>query len=60
MTEKIYFIENTEELELALVELDNVAVEYKREFIEMDYSKITVNCMEELVAEVEKILSKCI
>lgn len=58
MTEKIYFIENTNALEDALEMLINAFPCFvEREFVEMNFSKITVRALEINLASVERILA---
>lgn len=58
MVEKIYFIENTNELEDALEYLTNaIPCFVDREFVEMNYSEITIKANEEDLATVERVLA---
>jgi len=60
MIEKIYWIENTNELEAALNKLDCVPCFVERELVEMNYSKITINARQEDLKTIEKIFSKIV
>ena len=58
MVEKIYYINNGIELEEAIEFLkDNLPCFVGREFVEMDYSKITINAREEDISTVERKLA---
>lgn len=58
MTKKVYYIENTAELDLALVCLaDLVPCFIDREYIEMDYSAVTIICRTEDLIAVERVLA---
>ena len=58
MVEKIYYINNGIELEEVIEFLkDNLPCFVEREFIEMDYSKITINAREEDLRTVERKLA---
>lgn len=58
MIEKTYYIENTNTLNEVL---DNIINSFPcfvdREFIEMNYSKVTINTREEDIASIERILA---
>jgi len=58
MTEKIYYVENDFALNLAL-ELIAIVVPcfINREYIEMDYSRITIVARNEDIATIEKIFA---
>ncbi len=58
MVEKIYFVENGANLDEA-IETINSAIPcfITREYIEMDYSKITIQAREEDLAFVERCLA---
>lgn len=60
MIEKIYWIENTNELEITLDKLDCIPCFVDREFIEMNYSKITIKARQEDLKTIEKIFSKIV
>lgn len=58
MVEKIYYIENTNALEVALEKLsEKIPCFINREYIEMNYSKITIHARVEDLATVETILA---
>lgn len=58
MTEKTYYIENTAELDEAMENIENNFPCFTdREFIEMNYSQVTINAREEDIASIEKILA---
>ena len=61
MTEKIYYIENTNALDLAIDAItDTFPCFVDREFIEMNYSKITIKARTEDLASIEDILAPLI
>ena len=60
MIEKIYWIENTNELETALDKLDCIPCFVDREFVEMNYSKVTINARQEDLKTVEKIFAEIV
>lgn len=62
LVEKIYYIANSDELERALeiLSIAGFCMTVVREFIEMDYSKVTVTCLETQVSGVEHILAKAV
>jgi len=61
MTEKTYYIENTTELDKAIETIENTFPCFTdREFIEMDYSQVTINAREEDIASIEKILASLV
>lgn len=60
MIEKIYWIENTNELDIALNKLNCVPCFVDREFVEMNYSKITINARQEDLKTIEKIFSEIV
>lgn len=60
MIEKIYWIENTNELEKALKKLNCIPCFINREFVEMNYSKIIINARQEDLRTIEKIFSKIV
>lgn len=60
MIEKIYWIENTNELDIALNKLNCVPCFIDREFVEMNYSKITINARQEDLKTIEKIFSEIV
>lgn len=58
MVELTYYIENTSALELALEEIsDKIACFVTREYIEMNYSKITIQARIEDFNAVDRVLS---
>ena len=58
MTNKTCYIENTNELDIALETIENnFPCFVKREFIEMNYSQIEINAREEDIASIERILA---
>ena len=58
MVEKIYFIENSYDLGMALTKIqDTIPCTLNRECIEMDFSKITINARVEDLAFVENTLA---
>ena len=58
MTKKVYYIENTNNLELALACLaDSIPCFISREYIEMNYSAVTVTCRTEDLLCVECALA---
>lgn len=62
VVEKIYYVANSDDLDRAVKLLSKpyFALCCEREYIEMDYSKITVTCLESEVAGVEHILENII
>lgn len=62
IVEKVYYVANSDDLERAmmLLSMPCFALYVEREHIEMDYSKITVGCLEDEVAGVEHILENII
>ena len=58
MAEKIYYIENTNALEVTLEKLsEKIPCFVTREYVEMNYSKITIHARVEDLATVEIILA---
>lgn len=58
MTNKTYYIENTNELDTTLETIkNNFPCFVEREFIEMNYSQIAINAREEDIASIERILA---
>lgn len=58
MVEKIYYIENTNELADAMDAIEQgFPCFVERELIEMDYSKITIKAREEDIKHIEEILA---
>lgn len=58
MTNKTYYVENTNELDTALETIENnFPCFVEREFIEMNYSQIEINAREEDIASIERILA---
>ncbi len=58
MIEKIYYINNGIELEEAIEYIqNNLPCFVGREFVEMDYSKITINAREEDLSTIERKLA---
>ena len=58
MEEKIYYIENTDELNDAMERIENDFPCFtEREFIEMDYSKITIKARTEDIKHIKDILA---
>lgn len=58
MTEKIYYIENSADLEEVLEQIEQVFPCFvDRELIEMDYSRVTINAREEDIASIERMLA---
>ena len=58
MIEKIYYIENTDELNNAMDRIENDFPCFtNRELIEMDYSKITIKARTEDIGHIEDILA---
>lgn len=58
MVEKIYYIENTNELNDAMDAIEQGFPCFtERELIEMDYSKITIKAREEDIKHIEEILA---
>lgn len=58
MVEKIYYIENTDELNNAMDRIENDFPCFtNRELIEMDYSKITIKARTEDIGHIEDILA---
>ena len=58
MTEKIYYIENTNELDNAMDKIENDFPCFtERELIEMNYSKITIKARTEDIKHIEDILA---
>ena len=58
MVEKIYYIENTNALEVALEKLsEKIPCFINREYVEMNYSKITIHARVEDLATVETVLA---
>jgi hypothetical protein len=58
MVEKIYYIENTNALEVALEKLsEKIPCFINREYVEMNYSKITIHARVEDLATVEIVLA---
>ena len=60
MIEKIYWIENTNELETALDKLDCIPCFVDREFVEMNYSEITIKARQEDLKTIEKIFAEIV
>ncbi len=60
MIEKIYWIENTNELETALDKLDYIPCFVDREFVEMNYSEITIKARQEDLKTIEKIFAEIV
>lgn len=58
MTEKIYFIENTNALENAMAKIEHDYPCFtERELVEMNYSKITIKARTEDIRHIEDILA---
>ena len=58
MTKKVYYIENTAKLDIALVVLaDLIPCFIDREYIEMNYSAVTIICRTEDLVTVENFLA---
>ena len=58
MVEKIYYIENTNALEVALEKLsEKIPCFVTREYVEMNYSKVTIHARIEDLATVETLLA---
>lgn len=58
MTNKIYYVENTTELDNTLESIENTFPCFvEREYIEMDYSQINIKAREEDIVSIEKILA---
>ena len=58
MTTKVYYIENTNKLDKALITLEQkIPCFINRELIEMNYSKIEINARTEDLITVETILA---
>ena len=61
MTKKVYYIENTNALDTALACLaDRIPCFINREFIEMNYSAVSICCRVEDLLTVEKVLAPLI
>ena len=60
--EKIYFIENSNLLDKAIETLNTpiFCLGVAREFVEMDYSKIIIECLPSQLKDIEKILATCV
>ena len=58
MTKKVYYIENTKVLDMALSILAyDIPCFIDREFIEMNYSAVTITCRTEDLLTVERVLA---
>lgn len=58
MIEKIYYIENSYDLSMALGEIEEKFPCFvDREYIEMNYSKVTIKARQEDIANIENILA---
>ena len=58
MIKKTYYIENTTKLDKTIKNIkNNFPCFTNREFIEMNYSQVTINAREEDIASIEKILA---
>lgn len=58
MTKKVYYIENTNTLDMALSILTyDIPCFINREFIEMNYSVVTIICRTEDLLAVERVLA---
>ena len=58
MVEKIYYIENSFEMSMALGEIEETFPCFvDREYIEMNYSKVTIKARQEDIASIEDILA---
>ena len=60
--EKIYFIENSNKLDEVIETLNTpiFCLGVARELIEMDYSKVTIECLPSQLRDIEKILATCV
>ena len=58
---KVYYIENSDLLDekIALLDKPEFCLGCSREFIEMDYSEIRVECLARQVEGVEAVLAPC-
>lgn len=59
--EKIYFIENSDLLDEVVETLNTpiFCLGIAREFVEMDYSKITIECLPQQLRGIEHLLAPC-